>query len=107
MPDGSIEVDERFQLVELEFEIPRCDPVKHSLAFKTSQRAGHRFRRRTEIVRDVAPAHRKGQNLFTLIEVVLMGRTIDQEDRKASRNIKPSHHNELALRVAQVVYRLD
>jgi hypothetical protein len=104
---GSIEVDERLQLVELEFEVSRRNPVKHALAFKTGQRAGHRFRRCAEIVRDIVPAHRKGQNLFALIEVMRMGRTIEQEDRKASLNVKPPHHNELALRVAQVVYRLD
>ena len=84
MPGGSIEVDERLQLVELEFEVSRRNPVKHALAFKTGQRAGHRFRRCAEIVRDIVPAHRKGQNLFALIEVMLMGRTIDQEDGKAS-----------------------
>jgi hypothetical protein len=35
---GSIQVDERLQLVELEFEVSRRNPVKHALAFKTGQR---------------------------------------------------------------------
>jgi len=38
--------------------------------------------------------------LFAVIEVMLMGRTINQEDGDASQRVKPPHNNELALHIA-------
>ena len=73
----SIEVDERLQLLEFEFEVSRCNPVKQAPGFKTGHCAGHRLRRCAEIVCDIVPAHRKGQNSFALIEVSIMGGTIE------------------------------